>query len=89
MGRVRQLVRHDGRYRRALEVTSHRFEQQVAVLRYLGRHQFPCSFDLVEILHRPLCVGEVFQHLILYAVYPVEGDRHGGFGGQIVSSTGR
>ena len=80
-GRVRQLVRHDGRYRRALEVASHRFEQQAAVLRYLGRHQFPCTFDLVKVLHRTLRIGEIFQHLVLHAVYPVEGDSHGGFGG--------
>lgn len=44
---------------RALEIAPHRFEQQVAVLRYPGRHQFPCSFDLIEILHRPCALESI------------------------------
>ena len=42
-----------------------RFGQQAAVLWYLSRNQFPCTFNLVEVLHRTLRIGEVFQHLVL------------------------
>ena len=74
--RVRQFVRNDGGYGRTLYVSRDRLRQQAAVLRNLGQHQLTGTFYLVEVLHGALCVGEVFEHLVLHAVYPVERQRH-------------
>ena len=74
--RVRQLVRYDGGYGRALDVSRDRLRQQAAVLRYLGQHQLPGTLYLVEVLHGALRVREVFEHLVLHAVYSVERQRH-------------
>ena len=71
-----QLIRHDGGNRRTFEVTPHRLREQATILRYLCQYQFPCTFDLIEVLHRTLCVGEVFKQLVLHVMHPVKGDRH-------------
>ena len=73
---ISQLVRNHGSYGSSLEIAPHRFKQQVAVLRDFLSHQFPCTLNLIEILHCSLCIGEVFQHLVLYTVYAVERHRH-------------
>ena len=80
-GRVRQLIRHDGGNGRPFEVSADRFCQQAAVLGDFRCHQFPCPFDLVQVLHRSLRVRQVFQHFVLDAVDTVEGHRYGGFCG--------
>ena len=77
---ISQLVRDDCSNGRSLQVTADRFEQQAAVLRYLRGHQFPGTLNLIEILHGTLCIGKIFQHLVLHTVYPVESNRYGSLG---------
>ena len=73
---ISQLIRNHGSNGSPLEIAPHRFQEQVAVLRDFLSHQFPGTLNLIEILHRPLCVGEVVQHLFLYTMHPVERHRH-------------
>jgi len=68
-------------HRIPFEVSADRFCQQAAVLGDFRCHQFPCPFDLVQVLHRSLRVRQVFQHFVLDAVDTVEGHRYGGFCG--------
>ena len=77
-GGIRQLVRHQCGDGSSFQVAAHRFQKQVAVPGDFRRHQFPCTFDLVQVLYRTLGVGKVFQHLVLYIMYPVEGHCYSG-----------
>ncbi len=73
---IKKLIRDQCRNGCSLEISRNGVLDQRHILWNLHGYEFCSSFNLIEVLHGTLCVGQVTKYLFLYLMHAFHGQCH-------------